>query len=252
MKPDVLSALRGWLRLRGFRRPVIATGRAMAAIAGASYLVGGLIGVACALVLGERGRTPVLLLALLASLFGVGLGVVAVRGIRIPPAVYYALTAVVIGVIGIGVRAERGEILAMALASQLTFVTIFAFAFFTWPAAWALQLLCAATLVVSKVEWDAMPWAAVIAMSGQNAILGVILGWLVRAAARAETDDLTGLPDRRGFDRALESAAGRAARSDRPLSVAFLDLDDFGAFNVHHGEAAGDRLLVAVGHDLAA
>ncbi|MFI5954047.1 putative bifunctional diguanylate cyclase/phosphodiesterase [Cryptosporangium sp. NPDC051539] len=262
MTPDVLAALRGGLRLRGFRlcglrlrgfrRPVIATGRAMAAIAGASYLVGGAIGLACALLAGERGRTPVLALAVLAILLGCGLGVVAVRGIRMSPAVYYALAVVAIGAIGIGVRVERGQILAMALAAQLTLVTIFAFAFFTWPAAWVLQFLSVVTLLVAKLQWDAVPWAAVIAMSGQNVILGVILGWLVRAAARAETDDLTGLPDRRGFDRALDAATARAARSDRPLSIAFLDLDDFGAYNAQQGVPAGDRLLQAVGHDLVA
>jgi diguanylate cyclase (GGDEF)-like protein len=97
-----------------------------------------------------------------------------------------------------------------------------------------------------------LPWTAVIAMSAQNVIIAVILGWLVRAAARAETDDLTGLPDRRGFERALSFALDRVTRTDRPLSLAFLDLDDFTALNEHQGNAAGDQLLHGVAQEWSA
>jgi EAL domain-containing protein (putative c-di-GMP-specific phosphodiesterase class I)/GGDEF domain-containing protein len=249
----VLDGLRGRLNASRFRRPVIATGPAMAAIAGAAYLVGGVIGLFSAVLQQDSdGDVYVLALSLVAIALGCGLGIVAVRGHRLPDTCYHLLALAPIGVITLGIRAERENLLAMALASLLILVTIFAFAFFTWVAAWSLQVLSVVALIGAKLAWDAMPWMAAVAMSVQNVILAVILGWLVRAAARAETDDLTGLPDRRGFERALASALDRAARIDRPLSLAFLDLDDFAAVNEQRGRAAGDQLLHLVAQEWAA
>ncbi len=61
--------------------------------------------------------------------------------------------------------------------------------------------------------------------------------------ARARTDKLTGLANRRAWDEGLPPELARAGRSDRPLSVAMVDLDHFKAFNDAHGHQAGDRLL---------
>jgi diguanylate cyclase (GGDEF)-like protein len=69
----------------------------------------------------------------------------------------------------------------------------------------------------------------------------------VRALARlALTDALTGLGHRRTWDQQLSHELARARRSNEPLSVALLDLDDFKAFNDDHGHQAGDRLLIGV------
>jgi diguanylate cyclase (GGDEF)-like protein/PAS domain S-box-containing protein len=62
-------------------------------------------------------------------------------------------------------------------------------------------------------------------------------------AQTARTDELTGLPNRRGFNERLIDEIRRAARFDLPLSVALLDLDGFKAVNDKLGHAAGDRLL---------
>jgi diguanylate cyclase (GGDEF)-like protein len=69
----------------------------------------------------------------------------------------------------------------------------------------------------------------------------------VRALARrALADSLTGLGNRRTWDQQLSRELARARRSNEPLSVALLDLDDFKAFNDAHGHQAGDRLLIGV------
>ena len=60
---------------------------------------------------------------------------------------------------------------------------------------------------------------------------------------QAATDELTGLPNRRFFMRALAVELARAKRSDAPFSVVLLDLDDFKAVNDVFGHDAGDRAL---------
>lgn len=62
-------------------------------------------------------------------------------------------------------------------------------------------------------------------------------------AEAAQTDTLTGLPNRRHFAAALEREWGRAAREQLPLSVAMIDIDHFKRFNDQYGHAAGDDCL---------
>ena len=62
----------------------------------------------------------------------------------------------------------------------------------------------------------------------------------------ALTDPLTGIPNRRSFQRALESEWKRHERIDMPLSLLFLDVDFFKRFNDAAGHAAGDACLCAV------
>lgn len=59
----------------------------------------------------------------------------------------------------------------------------------------------------------------------------------------ARTDDLTGLPNRRAWDEALERELARAEREQTPLCIGLADLDQFKVFNDDHGHQAGDRLL---------
>jgi diguanylate cyclase (GGDEF)-like protein len=65
---------------------------------------------------------------------------------------------------------------------------------------------------------------------------------LVEAGLRelSETDALTGLPNRRHWDRAL---AESLHPDEQPVCVALLDIDRFKAYNDVHGHPAGDELL---------
>ncbi len=59
----------------------------------------------------------------------------------------------------------------------------------------------------------------------------------------AETDVLTGLPNRRAFLAAAERLAARSRRDRRPLAIAAFDLDRFKQVNDTYGHAIGDRAL---------
>lgn len=63
-------------------------------------------------------------------------------------------------------------------------------------------------------------------------------------------DPLTGIANRRHFDRALDREVRRARREQLPLSLIFLDLDDFKHFNDTFGHAHGDDVLRRVARTL--
>ena len=77
---------------------------------------------------------------------------------------------------------------------------------------------------------------------------------LATANARLEhlagTDPLTGLPNRRAFDRAFEREWAIAARAKAPLAIAIVDVDHFKAFNDTYGHIAGDDCLTRLGEIL--
>lgn len=59
-------------------------------------------------------------------------------------------------------------------------------------------------------------------------------------------DPLTGLLNRRAMEKALRREISRATRYDSPLSLVFVDLDDFKQVNDRYGHDRGDELLAHV------
>lgn len=60
---------------------------------------------------------------------------------------------------------------------------------------------------------------------------------------RATRDPLTGLPNRRAWDRLLPAGLNDSRHSGKPVSIAVLDLDHFKVFNDTYGHQAGDHML---------
>ena len=71
-------------------------------------------------------------------------------------------------------------------------------------------------------------------------------------AIRAEslTDPLTGLGNRKYFDRMIEMAVQNAIAAGEPLSLLMFDIDHFKSFNDSYGHLTGDQVLRLVGMSL--
>ncbi|NMO93760.1 diguanylate cyclase [Actinomycetospora sp. TBRC 11914] len=74
---------------------------------------------------------------------------------------------------------------------------------------------------------------------------------LERAVSDAETDPLTGLLNRRGWERWLEREEERFRRFGDPASVIMMDLDGLKTVNDVEGHDAGDRFICRTAHTLA-
>ncbi len=69
---------------------------------------------------------------------------------------------------------------------------------------------------------------------------------LGRESEASRTDNLTGLPNRRGFEEEASREIRRLERYRRPFTLAVVDLDRFEEVNAHLGRSVGDRVLRSV------
>ncbi|HEY0487509.1 MAG TPA: GGDEF domain-containing protein [Mycobacteriales bacterium] len=110
------------------------------------------------------------------------------------------------------------------------------------------SLLPPITLLIEGVRGQEAPWGVVGVGSVLLSVLVLVrMAGLLREVQRqsvqleilARDDGLTGIPNRRTWDREL----ARACAEGGPLWVALLDLDHFKDYNDSSGHAAGDVLL---------
>jgi len=82
-------------------------------------------------------------------------------------------------------------------------------------------------------------------------LLGMLLAWRGEIegelARLAQTDGLTGLPDRRSFTERAVAMISMSRRYQEPLAMVVLDVDFMKTINTEHGEDAGDRALALFG-----
>ena len=80
-------------------------------------------------------------------------------------------------------------------------------------------------------------------LKDRNEAVRMLKSSLADAKMRADTDMLTGLSNRRAFERALGAACARAAAGGVDVSLAIADVDHFKAINDQFGHLTGDRVL---------
>lgn len=169
-----------------------------------------------------------------------------------------------------------GASLSLAGIAVLDYVTGYEVAlslFYLIPiaiAAWEVGLTAGLVFsVASAATWGAVDyasghqysavsihvWNSVIRL-GFFVIVTVLLAdrrnLLRREGSLARTDFLTGVANSRHLFDQLNMELGRCARYGRPVSLAYIDLDDFKRVNDRDGHAAGDRLLRSVAEALDA
>lgn len=105
-------------------------------------------------------------------------------------------------------------------------------------------------LVVEKPTGKARISRQTVAMTGQFASHGALAlrsCWLMAKVQKmAETDPLTGVANRRVFEKTLERELARATRSGHQVTLVMFDVDHFKSFNDTFGHQAGDDVLRGV------
>jgi diguanylate cyclase (GGDEF)-like protein len=120
---------------------------------------------------------------------------------------------------------------------------------FTFRQIGELPLFVAVDQAVDDIfaEW----WRRAVAIGSVTLILAIttiVLAAMFRnaqheLAAAAVTDELTGLANRRCFERMLQLEWQRAARTNAPLALLMIDVDNFKAFNDQNGHWKADEVL---------
>ncbi|MGH7507260.1 MAG: GGDEF domain-containing protein, partial [Longimicrobiales bacterium] len=98
--------------------------------------------------------------------------------------------------------------------------------------------------------WNAVMLTAVFFVVA--AIQSALCSALRHERELSRTDALTGVANARYFTELARREQRRARRYRTPLTVAYVDLNDFAAINRMHGVDTGDQVLREVAHAIAA
>jgi diguanylate cyclase (GGDEF)-like protein len=143
------------------------------------------------------------------------------------------------------VRKRQGQFSAsMYLAAVLVFFALGALAISIGKMT-GLNTLYVEHLGLLSVSLEALLLALVLAKQFSQLRLQ-----FERERVHATHDMLTGLKNRRGFVEAGNFEIERSKRYGRPLSVIYLDLDNFKQLNDMRGHDVGDAALTAIAHSL--
>lgn len=94
-------------------------------------------------------------------------------------------------------------------------------------------------------------WLAFPINDDEGVPLDVLRSMLEELTFQRDHDFLTGLANRRLFDRLAYQELQRALRTETPLSLVMIDIDDFKQVNDTYGHPVGDKVLVALGDMLS-
>ena len=127
------------------------------------------------------------------------------------------------------------------------------------PIAVAMALVCGLTWLLA--EWSTLGAPApqvLLWNAGTRLVTLITIGILISRLRRAleqeqgysRTDFLTGVLNARAFAAIVAAEITRARRFAHPLTLAYVDVDDFKAINDRFGHAGGDRVLRIIAQTL--
>lgn len=171
-----------------------------------------------------------------------------VAGDRTPAPVLHAVLISAIALVSLTIAVSATQYGALATAFAYVWMGLYASYFF--PPRWAnayLVLIAVGFLVglaANDLPFRPTVWVLVTStVLGSSAMLAHLLGKLRRLA---DSDQLTGLLNRRGLRMTAEPMLAAAARTGQPMTLVALDLDGFKSVNDSYGHHAGDELLVGL------
>lgn len=92
--------------------------------------------------------------------------------------------------------------------------------------------------------------AVLLISNGLLIMLVMVRDLMAEVTIRSETDPLSGLLNRRGFEDQADKARLLALRAGAPAVMVVSDLDHFKLINDSYGHDAGDAVIAAFGHTL--
>ncbi len=98
-------------------------------------------------------------------------------------------------------------------------------------------------LVSTYAAYSQTLGAVMLITNGLLLLLVILRDTVADMAARSETDTLSGLLNRRGFEDRGQKALDAARRGALPMVMIAADLDHFKQINDTHGHAAGDAVI---------
>jgi diguanylate cyclase (GGDEF)-like protein len=136
----------------------------------------------------------------------------------------------------------------------------------TWYAGrrWGISFVVLAGATWLAANWGGYAAGARFGLAAWNGavnatsfvLLAIVVARLRQRVERekevARTDFATGVGNSRAFFEAVEREAATSRRTGAPLSLAYLDIDDFKRVNDRHGHEAGDLLLRSIAQTIRA
>lgn len=223
----ILAAmLLGWWDRRRGRIATLGTWHNLLASAGVIGGVGGLLALVTA---GQDWLPPIITAGGFAELWRrpPGLAVIAVNIAALVAVVFVMRGRTMIG-LGLG--------LAMLASLADTLLTLHAGARYTlgWYAARGLSILSALSVLAVYLREMTRLYARIIRLNA-------------RLETQATVDELTGLYNRRHFNRQLDAVLRLARRRGGETALLLIDVDHFKRFNDRYGHQRGDECLRQVG-----
>lgn len=192
---------------------------------------------------GPGSRAVVFGIALVAVLTGI---VLYLLGERMPVGAHPILVSLGTVLITIAIHWLPGDTAAVTLSSIYVFVACdAAFFFSTYVTGLEIAFAVVCCMVVMGTR-DQLRWWIGVIPAGVTVMVGVVAAILARRATEADIDVLTGLLNRRGFDRLLNAEITKAGRLDQRPALVLADLDRFQTSNDHLDQPTGDAVLQQV------